>query len=505
MSLDSKKIAKNTMFMYFRMIIIMAVSLYTSRVVLDKLGVDDYGLFNAVAGVVGMLAFLNNTLAKGTSRFLTFELGNGNEDKLKRTFSTAFFSHVMLMIIMLLVLETAGIWFLNNKLIVPEDRLWAAHWVYQFSLVSMCISMVQVPYTSSIIAHEDMNLYAYLGIGEAVAKLVTVYILSVSTFDKMVLYSALLTTVQLLIFIVYYVFCRSRYVESTLKRIFDKSIFKEMLSFCGWNTIAFLAESLKVQGSNVLINMFFRPSLVAAQAVANQVTTTAMNFVYQFTTALNPQIIKSYATGDYVDSQKLTLQSTVFVFDLVLLICLPLFFVIEPLLNLWLVEVPDMTVDFIRIALIAQVIGVFNVTFYTPMLASGKLKTNSLWGLYLGCGQFVIAYILFKLGYGVLWLPIILMLSTAVYALYIKPRILYKEIGYKIKDMALCYWNCFKVLVPSVLIAAGVNYMMKPNTMIEYGVMLLSTVLTVLACSFLFMEKSLRIRVIAFVKNKLSR
>lgn len=502
---DSKRIAKNTIFLYFRMIIIMAVSFYTSRVVLDKLGVDDYGLFNAVAGVVGMLAFLNNTLAKGTSRFLTFELGNGNEEKLKRTFSTAFYSHVMLLLIMLLILETGGIWFLNNKLVVPEDRLWAAHCVYQFSLVSMCISMVQVPYTSSIIAHEDMSLYAYLSIGEAIAKLLIVYILSVSTFDKMILYAALLSIVQVLTFSVYFIFCSCKYAESALTPVFDKSIFKEMLGFSGWNTIAFMVESLKLQGSNLLINMFFRPSLVAAQAVANQVTAAAMNFVNQFTTALNPQIIKSYANGDYEVSQRLTLQSTVFVFDLVLLVCLPLFFVVEPLLNLWLVEVPEMTVDFIRIALISQILGVFNVTFYTPMLASGKLKSNSLWGLYLGCGQFVVVYILYKLGCGVLWLPSILLLSSAIYAFYIKPRILYKEIGYKIKDMALCYWNCFKVLVPSVLIAAGVNYMMKPDTMIEHGVMLLYVVFTVLVCSFLFMEKSLRIRVIAFVKNKLSR
>ena len=502
---DNKRIAKNTIFLYFRMIIIMAVYFFTSRVVLDKLGVNDYGLFNAVAGVVGMLAFLNNTLAKGTSRFLTFELGNGNMDKLKRTFSTAFFSHIILMIIMLVVLETAGIWFLNHKLVIPEDRLWAAHWVYQFSLVTMCISMVQVPYTSSIISHEDMSLYAYLSIGEAVAKLLIVYILSVSTFDKMVLYAALLSSVQLLTFGVYYVFCRSRYVESALMRVFDKSIFKEMLGFCGWNTIAFLSESLKLQGSNILINMFFRPSLVAAQAVANQVTTTAMNFVYQFTTALNPQIIKSYAAGDYEDSQKLTLQSTVFVFDLVLLICLPLYYVIEPLLDIWLVEVPEMTVDFIRITLISQVLGVFNVTFYTPMLASSKLKSNSMWGLYLGCGQFVVVYILYKFGYGVLCLPYILLLSTVIYAFYIKPRILYKEIGYKIKDMAICYWNCFKVLLPSVLIAAGVNYLLTPDTLIKQGVMLLIAVLSVLACSFLFMEKSLRIRVIELIKNKIKR
>ena len=227
----------------------------------------------------------------------------------------------------------------------------------------------------------------------------------------------------------------------------------------------------------------------------------AMNFVYQFTTALNPQIIKSYAAGDFEDSQKLTLQSTVFVFDLVLLICLPLYFVIEPLLDLWLVEVPEMTVEFIRIALVSQVLGVFNITFYTPMLASGKLRSNSIWGLYIGCGQFVVVYILYQFGCGVLWLPYILLLTTVIYAFYIKPRILYKEIGYKIKDMAICYWNCFKVLIPSVLIATEVYYLLTPDTLIEHVVMLFCAIFTVMVCSILFMEKDWRIIAIKKIKS----
>lgn len=502
---DNKRIAKNTIFLYFRMIIIMAVSFYTSRVVLDKLGVNDYGLFNAVAGVVGMLAFLNNTLAKGTSRFLTFELGNGNMDKLKRTFSTAFFSHIMLMIIMLVVLETAGIWFLNHKLVIPEDRLWAAHWVYQFSLVSMCISMVQVPYTSSILSHEDMSLYAYLSIGEAVAKLLIVYILSVSTFDKMVLYAALLSSVQLLTFGVYYVFCRSRYIESALMRVFDKSIFKEMLGFCGWNTIAFLAESLKLQGSNILINMFFRPSLVAAQAVANQVTTMAINFVYQFTTALNPQIIKSYAAGDFEDSQKLTLQSTVFVFDLVLLICLPLYYVIEPLLDIWLVEVPEMTVDFIRITLISQVLGVFNVTFYTPMLASAKLKTNSIAGIFVGIGQFIPIYIMYAQGYTVLCLPYTLLATTLLYSIVIKPYILCTEIDYRVTDILRCFFECFKVLIPSVILSFLMYLAIGNDDLICAALLYVTNCLVVILSSIVFMQKDLRKKLIKLVMTKLKR
>ena len=499
---DVERIAKNTIFMYIRMFIIMGVTIYTSRVVLDKLGVDDYGLFNAVAGVVGMLTFLNNTLAKGTSRFLTFELGNNNEERLKTTFSTAFYAHMLLMVLVVIVLETVGLWFLNHKLVIPEDRMYAAQWVYQISILTMCVGVIQVPYTSSIIAHEDMGLYAYLGILEAVGKLAIVYVLSISDIDKLILYSILLLLMQSIIFGVYYVFNRRKYIESKLRSIFDREIFKEMLGFSGWNIIANLAETLKLQGSNILINLFFRPALVAAMAVSNQITNVLMNFVYQFTTALNPQIIKSYASGNFEESERLTLQSTVFVFDLVLLICLPLFFVIDPILNLWLVEVPEQTADFVRIALVSQVLGVFNVTFYTPMIASGKLKTNSLWAIYLGIGQFVLAYVLYKLGFGVLWLPYLLLATTLVYSFYIKPKVLYKEMGYNMKQILRCYWRCFKVLCPAVLSSGAVFYLLKPNNIIQYAIVLCSTVVIVFICSLAFMDKDSRTLFAQFIKNK---
>lgn len=501
---DNKLIAKNTIFLYIRMMIIIVISFYTSRVVLDKLGVDDYGIFNAVAGVIGMLGFLNNTLANGTSRFLTFELGNGYNENLKRTFSTAFFSHIILMLIMFLILETLGIWFLNNKLIILPERIWATHWVYQISLLSMCISIIQVPYTSSIIAHEDMSLYAYLSIGEAIGKLLIVYILSVSLYDKMVLYAILLVIFQLFIFIVYYIFCKLKYEETDLHLIFDKTIFKNMLVFSGWNIIANLTETLKLQGANILISMFFKPSLVAAQAITNQVTSAVLNFVCQFTTAINPQIIKSYAVGNLKDSQKLTLLSTIFVFDLVLLLCLPLILIIEPILNIWLVEVPEYTIKFIRIALIIQIVGVFNITFYTPMLASGNLRTNSIWGLYLGIGQFFIVYFLYKMGFDVLWLQYILLFSTIIYSFYIKPIILYKEIGYDIKAIIICYLSCFKVLIPSVLISCGIYYLVTPKMILEYIIILFSTVITVLFCSFIFMDKDLRSRVLVVIKSRIA-
>lgn len=502
MAVDTKKIAKNTIYMYIRMIIIMGVSFYTSRVVLDKLGVEDYGLYNAVAGVVGMLTFLNNTLAKGTSRFLTFELGNNNLDRLKATFSTAFFTHLMLVVLLLIVLETVGLWFLNNKLVIPEERISATQWVYQISLLTMSLGVIQVPYTSSIIAHEDMSMYAYLSIFEAAGKLAIVYVLSISSLDKLVLYSALIFLIQLLVFIIYYIFNRYRYIESKLQRVFDKQIFKDMLGFSGWNIIANLTETLRMQGSNILINLFFRPAMVAAMAISNQITGILMNFIYQFTTAINPQIIKAYAAGDYKASQKLCLDSTIFVFDLVLLIFLPLIFVIDPILHLWLVEVPDFTVRFVQVALATQIVGVFNVTLYTPMLASGKLKTNSLFGLYIGVGQYVVVYFIYRFGGSVMYLPYSLFTVATISSLIVKPFIAYKEIGYNVKDMGHCFYLCLKVFIPSVLMTWLANWYIAPKDYLQYFILLMISVMSILVCSFFFMEKAIRTKLINNIKQR---
>ncbi len=500
---DNKKIAKNTIFLYIRMIVIMGVTLYTSRVVLDKLGVTDYGLYNAVGGVVGLLTFLNNTLATGTSRFITFSLGRNDNKELLATFSTAFYTHLLLCVILIIILETVGLWFFFNKLIIPPDRMIAAKWVYQISLLTMAVSIIQVPFTSLVIAHEDMNLYAYLGIIEVVCKLGVVYLLTITVFDKMITYAWLLFVVQLTILLFFYFICRKKYPNVRLKWMFSQEIFKRMIGFSGWSILANLSETLKTQGSNVLINMFFKPAFVAAQAISNQVTTALMNFIYQVSTAINPQIIKSYAVGDYEGSKKLTLQSTVLIFDLVLLICLPLIYCIEPILNLWLVEVPEGTVVFLRLSLISQIVGVFSCTLYIPMVAAAKLKSNSIWALIVGIGQFVAAYILYSLGAGLYTLPFILLCSTILFSLFIKPFILINEIGYKIKELSRCYFQCAKVAIPAVLFSYLVYYFISPSTYLQYIITLIMTVFVVIICSVLFLEKPVRRSLITLVRSKI--
>lgn len=504
MPIDSKRIAKNTIYMYIRLIIVMAVTLYAARVVLDKLGAEDYGIFNAVAWVVGMLSFLNNTLAKGTSRFLTYELGRGYKKTLSDTFSTAIISHIILAILIVILLELVGVWFVSNKLIIPEERMNAALWCFQLSLVPTFLGIILVPYSASIIAHEDMGVYAYIGLVEAGAKLGIVYLLSVTSFDKLVFYTFLLALVQLLLFVFYFVFCRRNYAETKPSKVFKKDILKEMLGFSGWNLFTHFAVMLSVQGSSVLLGMFFKPVIVAAQSIANQVTTALMNFVYNFTTALNPQIIKSYAVGDYEDSKKLTLESTVFVFDLVLLICLPFCFTIETVLGLWLVDVPDYTVVFCRFILIAQIFNVFNVTFYTPMMASGKLKTNSIWAIAMEVIRFIILYVIFKAGGGVLWLQYSVIAATVIWSFAIKPGILYKEIGYNRQELIDCYISCGKVLVPSVVLS-GILSAFIGSGLVNHVVLFVCIVIIVGGNSILFMKASIREKLLYMVHNKLKK
>lgn len=308
---DNKKIAKNTLFLYFRMFIIMGVSLFTSRVVLDKLGVTDYSLYGVVGGVVAMLSFLNGTLTIGTSRFLTYELGRRDYQRLSDTFVTAFYVHLLLAGIILLCMETGGLWFLYHKLVIPPDRLDACFWVFQLSLLTTVISITQVPYTSLVSSHENFDIYAYISILEAFAKLGICYMLFITSYDKLIVYAMLIAFIQMLVAMAYRIYCMKQYNEAHLSLTFNRTVFKGLIGFSGWNVMANLTEMLKLQGVVIIINMFLSPVVVAAQTIANQVSTQLMGFVNNFRTAFNPQIIKLYAAGDYDASKKLTLQTTV--------------------------------------------------------------------------------------------------------------------------------------------------------------------------------------------------
>lgn len=501
---DKKLIAKNTVMLYFRMIIVMGVSLFTQRVVLDKLGATDYGIYGSVAGVVAMLGFLNGTLSTGTSRFLTFEIGRGNFGRLKSTFSTAFYSHLILAIIVAVLLLTGGIWFVENKLIIPADRMYAAVWVLVISVFTTFVSITQVPYTAVIIARENMNIYAYVGLFEAFAKLAIAFLISVTHWDRLIFYAALLAVVQVAIALTYRLFCTKQYQESHLSRHFDKPIFKEMLEFSSWSFIANVSHILGTQGLIVVMNMFFSPAVVAAQAIGNQISNAISQFRTNFSTAINPQVIKLYSLDQYAESRKLNLETSVYIFDLMLLLCLPIIVFMKPILNLWLVEVPEYAVIFSQYTLICQLTGVYNTTLYVPMTASGKMKENSYASVFVTIFGVVGLYFMFKAGWDVMWVQYMAIFQSVVYAFVVKPIILCKYVpDYTWKDILLCTWQMIQVAIAPVFIAIAI-YKYIPSSSI--GIMILNcAVIMVSVCvsSLVFMDKNMRVKLITVIKQRI--
>lgn len=503
---NNKSIAKNTLFLYIRMFIIMGVSLFTSRVVLDKLGVSDYGLYNVVGGVAMMLTFISSTLAIGTSRFITYELGRKDLKKLNDTFVTAFYTHLALGLLFVIIFETVGLWFVHHKLVIPPDRMDASLIVFQISVLSVFISVTQSPYSAMILAHEKMGVYAYVGIFEAIAKLIIVYLLVISPFDKLIIYAALVELVHISVALFYRIYCTRRFIEAKLRLIFDKSIFKSLISFSGWNLLANLSETLKYQGYLVLLNMFFSPIVVAAQAIANQVSGAMLQFVNNFRLAINPQIIKTYAENNYEDSKQLVLNSTVLVFDLFLLMGLPTITIMNILLNIWLVEVPEYAVVFARFVVLQRIIGVFDSSFYIPLMASGKVKGNSIYAVFLGIGSFVLLYFIYRLGGDVMWIQYIGLIVMIAYSFFIKPSLLIKEVnGYKVRDFIPCYITCLKVAALSVALTIGAYCLFGNDELVPSLVLFVFSIISVAFSSYIFMGAVTKNRVKVFIKSKLHK
>lgn len=444
---NNKTIAKNTILLYFKMMFTMAVSLYTSRVILDVLGIDDYGIYQAVGGVVAMLSFVNGALAVGSSRFITFELGTGNEDKLKRTFSSLLTVHILLALIVVFAAETIGLWFINNKLVIPSDRMLAATIAYHISILTAAINIIVVPYSSSVIAHEKMGVFASISILDALLKLGICYLLTIGSLDKLPLYALLLFIVQFINIVIYRTYCIRRFNETHYTPMWDKEILKNVLGYSGWNLLANTALALITYGSTILLNMFFTPAVVTAMAVTNQVNGAAQQFVNSFRTAANPQIVKKYAIGDIVGSKSLLLNSTKFSFFLMLLLSLPIFLVADEMLHIWLKEVPPYTTNFIRITIVTCLFQVFDTSFYTALYAKGRIKENALFSPTVLFLLFPFVYFLFRSGGSPLCLSWGLLVAYALLGLFVKPLLIIHIAGYTWREILMVFLDCIKVLI----------------------------------------------------------
>ena len=397
-SLNNQRIAKNTILLYFRMFLTMIVTLYTSRIVLNVLGVEDFGIYNVVGGVVTMFTFINSAMAGATQRFLTFELGKQNLVKLHNVFCTSIGIHVLISLLIFILAETVGLWFMNTYMSIPPERMDAAYWVFQFSVFSAIVMIMSVPYNALIIAHEKMSAFAYISILEVLLKLAIVYVLLIVNTDKLKLYAVLLFCIQLFIRLIYGRYCNKNFTESRYKLFYDKKLFVEMTSFATWSLFGNLSSVAFTQGVNILLNMFFGPIVNAARAVAVQVQSAVLSFVYNFQIALNPQITKNYATGDYKQLHLLIFASGRYSYYLLLLLSLPIVFETNYILTLWLGEVPEHTVNFLRLILCIMLVDALANPLITAASATGKIKIyQSVIGSIL-LMIVPISYIVLKLG-----------------------------------------------------------------------------------------------------------
>ncbi len=385
--------------LYFRMLLTMGVSLFTVRVVLDTLGTVDYGLYNVVGGIVTMFAFLSGTMASASQRFFAFELGRRNYDQLKKTFSMTMTIYAIIAVIILLLAETVGLWFMNNKMTIPPERMEAARWVYQFSILSFMMTMFTVPYNAAIIAHERMKVYAYVSIIEVSLKLLIVYLLLVFSYDKLKLYAVLMFAVTTFTTLIYRTYTQRKFSECSYSFYWDTVLFKEIVTYSGWNLFGALAGIFNNQGVNIVLNIFFGPVVNAARGVAFQVNSAINQFVQNFMTATRPQIIKYYAANEKQQMLKLVFQSSKFSFFLLFILSMPVLLETKFIFTLWLKEVPEYTVIFTQLIIIAALIDSLSYPLMTAAQATGRIKKyQSVVGGVMIL-NLPISYIFLKIGY----------------------------------------------------------------------------------------------------------
>lgn len=414
--INNKRIAKNTLMLYFRMFIMTVVGLYTSRVVLQTLGVSDFGIYNVVGGIVSMMAFLNSAMVAASQRFLSFELGRHDNDRLSRVFCMSINIHATICIIAFVIAETIGLWFVNAKLNIPDERMVAANWVYQASIMTFMINVMSVPYNSAIVAHEKMSAFAYISILDVVLKLLIVYLLLIFPYDKLIVYSILMVCVVTLIRLCYTVYCKRHFPECSYRLMMDWTLFKEMFSFAGWSVIGNLGFSFKDQLSNVILNLFFGPTVNAARGIGMQVTANVKTFAHSFTMALNPQITKQYAAGNLDASRKLVYAGSRYTFYLLTLISIPVIINIDYILKLWLGIVPKYTSQFVVFSILVSLIYSLSECMTKAIQATGRIKWFQIGVSMIMLSELPIAWVLMELGYppyAVMW-PALLTYSVAL-------------------------------------------------------------------------------------------
>lgn len=509
-AVNNKRIAKNAIYLYFRMILVLVVSLYTSRVILAELGVVDYGVYNVVAGVIVMFTFINSSMATSTQRFLTFELGKGDFESLKRTFSASLNIHIVIGLLILILAETIGLWFVNAKLVIPPERMFAANIAYQCTVLSFMLTITQVPYNASLISHEEMNVYAYMGILEALSKLGIALLLLIYGGDKLIFFSILMLAIHACLLLIYRTYCYRKYSECTFSLFWDYELYRGLTSFAGWNLFGSIAWVCRGQGLNILLNLFFGPTLNAAKGIADKVSNSVMGFIRNFNTAMNPQITKSYAVGDINAMEDLCYRGTKFAFILLFLIALPTMVNIDFILSLWLVEVPEYTAVFVILVMVDALLDVLLGTsqFITAIQATGNIK---YYQIVVG----IIIMLVIPIGYAFLYFGgspeslFYVMIGISLVSGLARILSCKYQIGFSLRKL------CLKVWIPAigvVLLATPLPMLLKTSSLsfakgwIGFVIItLLSVILVMISSWIVAFSKSERESVKAIIQKKLKK
>ena len=498
---NNKRIAKNTLLLYVRMFFMMGIALYTSRVVLNTLGVEDYGIYNVVGGLVSMFGLLNGSMSSATQRYITFELGKGDSKSLNKIFSLSLQIHALIAIVTVLLIESVGLWFLYNKMTIPPERMTAAFWVLQASALTFIFSIMSVPYNADIIAHERMSAFAYISVLEVILKLAIVFLLLISPFDKLIFYAILFMLVQLGIRICYSTYCQRHFKETIYCRVWNKSLFKEMLGFAGWNIFGNMAGMLSAQGVNLILNVFFGPAINAARGLAVQVQTAIEQFAANFQMAANPQITKTYAQGDLESMHKLIIRTSRITFFLLFMFTLPLFFYAEGILKLWLKIVPQYTAIFLQLSLLVSIVDGVGNPLMTAAQSTGKIKKFLTIIAIIALTIAPISYVVLKLGASPYFVYIVhLAICSVIFVVrscLIKPLI-HLSIGHYYKSLLS---SVIPVVFISVPISYGISRTMNANEVLTLIMGICFCMFSVVVSTyFCGLEKNEKI----YINNKIS-
>lgn len=465
---NAKRIAKNTLVLYFRMLVVMFVGLFTSRVMLQALGVSDYGLYGVAMGVVAMFVFVNGSLSGASQRFLVVELGKGTIGSLKRTFSTIFIVHLALACVFTLMLETIGLMFLETKLNIDPSRISAVKWAYHCGVAVTFLNITQVPYSAMITAHERMSAFAWMSLYDVFVKLAIVYLLMISPFDRLKLYATLLAVSSATTIMIYRIYCIRNFTEARFRRVFDRSLLRPIFSFAGWHIATQVIIMLGTQGILMLNQRYFGPALVAAISIAATVQGHVRSFIDNFKTAANPQIIKLYACGKKDESKKLLSETVVFSVFLLLILGVPIWFYSSEALRIWLGEtMPPLSPVFVKIIMVGMFFSIFDSSLYAILYATGRIKENMYFNVVIGLVAFCSAFALIHFTRNPLVSCIVGACQLMLLGVLAKPILLHIVAGYHLKDfrrmfvpsfmaMACCSAVAFaiKSLMPSALVWA---------------------------------------------------